>query len=453
MSGFFLIDTREGNPSLGYLGDTGKIHLHSTYAPLREATQFIASRKEDIAKAKVILVYGLGLGYHLQELEKYRSSDAKVYVLEMNPQIVPYTERIFSFSEYQRRGFSFFVSDDLQQVHAFLSDVVRECDPDEFLLLVHQPSLKAIPEKCAEIKNILINWETQRESFDLNAGLMEGNFQENSQDLTSYYSLKPFLNRFIGLPMVIVSAGPSLSKNVHLLKELKGKALIIAVGRVARLLEKMDIRPDCLVISDPHQVIWEQVENLEMDVPLFCFPTIFPRIVREYKGPKILLLQNGFQGSEDLAAKYAYPLLETGGSVATTAVSLALALGGNPIIFVGQDLAYSKHQRNLMVHAQGCGDEELSTEMRQFIWVPGNDGDLVPTVKNLFVFLKWMENTIHATPQVRFINATEGGAYIAGTQVQSLRQVLDLLEQRAAVDVTRLVADILSEQRDTRLEV
>lgn len=102
MSGFFLIDTREGTPSLGYLGEAGKIHLHSTYAPLREAAQFIAARKAEITKAKVILVYGIGLGYHLRELADCVTKDTLVYVLEMNPQILDYAVENFSLSEYQR---------------------------------------------------------------------------------------------------------------------------------------------------------------------------------------------------------------------------------------------------------------------------------------------------------------------------------------------------------------
>lgn len=438
MSGFFIIDTREGAPSLGYLGNMGKIHLHSTYAPLREAAQFIEARKGDIAGAKVILVYGIGLGYHIREMEKFLKPETKVYVLDMNPKILEYTTEIFSLSEYQRRGFSFLASDDIQAVKEFISSALRGCEPDEFLLLIHQPSLKIIPEQCQPIKNLLENWETQRESFDYNGELMIDNFQQNISSIGDYYSVASFQNKFANMPITIVSAGPSLNKNIHLLPQLKGKAVIIAVGRVARLLLERGIRPDGLVISDPHPIVKQQIENLEIDVPLFFFPTVSPVVLREYKGPKVLLLQNGFEGSEDLASKYSYPLLETGGSVATTALSLALFFGGNPIILIGQDLAYTAGQ----THATGCAEKEVKEELK-YIWVKGNDGSQVPTVKNLFIFLKWMENTILAQPQVRFINATEGGAFIEGTEVMHLQKLIDELVPIKAGLVVQEMSDKL----------
>ena len=54
------------------------------------------------------------------------------------------------------------------------------------------------------------------------------------------------------IPAVIVSAGPSLDKNVHLLKKIQGKALIITVDASIRAVIQAGVRPDILCTIDPN---------------------------------------------------------------------------------------------------------------------------------------------------------------------------------------------------------
>ncbi|AZR73893.1 hypothetical protein BBF96_11135 [Anoxybacter fermentans] len=429
MGEFFLIETREGTPSLGYRENEREIRLHSIYAPLREAAKFIHSRKKEIDKAKAILVYGLGMGYHLKELEKYLTPNKKVYVLEMNPKILKYTKQVFSISEYKKRGFIFLVSDNLNKVKSFISNLITEYNKDEFLLLIHQPSLKIIPENCLPIRHLLEDWEIKRETFDRYSEVMEKNFEENILRIKDYYFIEPFKNKFKDIPIVIVSAGPSLKYNKHHLLELKGKALIFAVGSVVKLLVKMGLIPDCMVITDPHLSVCRQIENLDLEIPLFFFPTIQPQIVQNYKGPKVVLFQKGFEKSENLARKCSFTLIETGGSVATTALELAIYFGGNPIIFVGQDLAYTEGKS----HVEGSTSYQFKPRLNSR-WVKGINGELISTGKNLSIYLKWIENKIFQNPHIQFIDATEGGAYIEGTQILSLEQVKNELDTHIQID-------------------
>ena len=54
------------------------------------------------------------------------------------------------------------------------------------------------------------------------------------------------------IPAIIVSAGPSLDKNVHLLKRAQGKAFIIAVDASIRTVIRAGARPDMLCSIDPN---------------------------------------------------------------------------------------------------------------------------------------------------------------------------------------------------------
>ncbi len=341
MGEFFLTETREGVSSLGYRDDEKEFRLHSAYRPIKETEKWINFRKEKIQSASHILVYGLGLGYHIKELEKYRKRDAKVYVLEMNPDVIAYTEKEMSIEEYKNLGYVFCISNNLEEVKNFLISTLSYFNTAESVLLIHQPSLRTIPESCTPIKHLLEEWEVMRDTFNRNKELLRENFLKNVEKIDSYRSLNIFQNKFKEVPIIIVSAGPSLDKNKHLLRKAKNKALIMAVGSAVKPLLQIGIEPDCIVISDPKPGVCRQLEGLDITAPLFMFLTIQAKIIEEYKGPKVMLLQRGFELAEKLAEDQGHILIETGGSVATTALELAVYFGGSPIIFVGQDLAYT----------------------------------------------------------------------------------------------------------------
>ncbi|MHA1568975.1 MAG: motility associated factor glycosyltransferase family protein, partial [Alphaproteobacteria bacterium] len=135
------------------------------------------------------------------------------------------------------------------------------------------------------------------------------------------------------------------------------------------------------------------------------------------------------------------PFLATGGSVSTAAFSLAVALGCNPIVLIGQDLAYGEAGQS---HAEGIGTggvEDIKREEMEYTrehdtlakknlcLVDGYFGKQVVTKTNLRNYLLWFEQVI---PQVlgagfRVINSTEGGAKIAGAEQMPFAEATDQL--------------------------
>ncbi|MBC7106903.1 MAG: motility associated factor glycosyltransferase family protein, partial [Firmicutes bacterium] len=115
-------------------------------------------------------------------------------------------------------------------------------------------------------------------------------------------------------------------------------------------------------------------------------------------------------------------LVWSGGSVANVAFSVAYLMGLNPIIFIGQDLAYGDgctHSR-LLEH-----QEPADWEKREgFIPVEGNLGGIVYTKSTWLSFREWFERVFAAVQDRTIINATEGGARIRGTLVMTLREAL-----------------------------
>ncbi|MDJ0838570.1 MAG: DUF115 domain-containing protein [Acidobacteriota bacterium] len=231
-----------------------------------------------------------------------------------------------------------------------------------------------------------------------------------------------------GKPAVVVAAGPSLDKNLPDLAAVADRCVVIALGRTAKPLEKWGVNPDFLVHNEPKPFFQfiAGCKNLaetafvlsgQADLDYYRHrhgPTFVTQNITNFTGRWICghfpQLQRGY--------------LETAGSVANEAFSLAVLLGCNPIILTGQDLAvkgeqYYGHAPTNQSFAHGREDER---------WVPGYFDGNVKTMSTWEGYLHWFEREgvrqQKRNPNLILINATEGGASIEGFQAMKLREVI-----------------------------
>ena len=224
-------------------------------------------------------------------------------------------------------------------------------------------------------------------------------------------------------PAIIVSAGPSLEKNIELLKNSQENFIIITGGRTLKTLLDIGVKPDLLCIIDAGLPSYQLVENnLECDVPLLFFEYTNADVVEKYSGRKIFFNNSPITGkllNKDVSNIY------TGGSVAHTCTAAAAYMGCNPIIFIGQDFAYTGEKLHASIAELGeeIYDEHVSSND---ILVDDVHGNKVRTSIPLNMFRKQMEFFIKLTPEREFINATEGGANIHGTRVMDLNDAINI---------------------------
>lgn len=125
-------------------------------------------------------------------------------------------------------------------------------------------------------------------------------------------------------------------------------------------------------------------------------------------------------------------VMASGGSVATSAMHICMYLGAKNIVFVGQDLAYGD---KLVTHA---GESSTGyNDNRTKVYVEGIDGNEVISRTDWISFLKYIEEVIINNPNIRFIDATEGGALIHGTEVLTLKDTIEQLSD-ADLDIDKL---------------
>lgn len=245
-------------------------------------------------------------------------------------------------------------------------------------------------------------------------------------DEAGIQELSDVVQEFVNYPAVIVSAGPSLDKNVKILKEYKGMVFIVAVDAALNTLKKNAVIPDLIVTVDPK---FEKINALDdetyNDLPMIANMISGYKLLQSHNGRKFFdLQQNNFIGA--IMDKYnkIMPILGTGGSVANSAFSFLEFAGFNNIILIGQDLAYPNNK----LHAEGAfeNEKDVEEEAEKYYYVDDIYGGKVLTEKNMDLYRLWFQDCIADNAKLNVIDATEGGALIKGTTVMQLQEAMSI---------------------------
>ncbi len=225
------------------------------------------------------------------------------------------------------------------------------------------------------------------------------------------------------IPVIIVAAGPSLMKNYLELKRAKNRAVIVSVSHAAYTLFKGGIAPDLVAVTDAAG--GNKFLDFDKDrvYTLLCSVWADEHCRKDYNGK---IIYHGFTMvnhlfSVDRTAREEFAELDTG-SVATDVLSLFTYAGFKRIILIGQDLAYGDDGST---HTDGELEQSVYEKNNMFMEVEGIHGNTVRTRGDWQRFKTFIEDTIEKNKDINFIDATEGGALIRGTDVMSLREAVD----------------------------
>lgn len=199
--------------------------------------------------------------------------------------------------------------------------------------------------------------------------------------------------------------------------------IILATGTVFKKLINLGIDVDYFIVSDANDRIYAQVKGVEnLKVPLIFLSTANRAIAASYSGARYLVCQNEFDVSENFANSNEYLLFDTGGSVSTTALDVAIRLRSKEIIFIGLDLAYTDNYAHTLNTSRRVAAEADECKKVQDV-----HGGLVPTSATFIIYKKWIEERIKRKDvTMKIINATEGGALINGLTNSTLKDILEI---------------------------
>lgn len=247
------------------------------------------------------------------------------------------------------------------------------------------------------------------------------------------------------LPFIIVSAGPSLDKNIDLLKEAKNHSFILATDTSIKYLLQHEIIPDAMVTIDPKKPASYISDDRVKNVPLFCSQESNNTILQFHTGKKIWFKGGGFLGNVLERQDKVFPPYNVGGSVATAAFMIAISFKAEHVILIGQDLAYAGD----VTHAGG-DVRKIRSEKHGVKTIEGIHGEKVKSRYDWLIYLSWFEESIKEIEKsdinMEVIDATEGGALIRGTKIMTLREALDqYCDFDSYIDVT----DVLNREKPT----
>lgn len=443
-SSYVIESAKSGFPVLSVSNaESRSVSYHSRYDPVKEAEKQIDSAYE---RQTHVLLLGFGMGYQTEAVLKKLSaavSGPQIFVVEPDVEVflAACSARNLTHLINDRR-IVFCVGLSADDLGDFWNSSLDWTVFDRLAIIDHPPSMarfKAYFERVVEKIRYLCNRSKGNLVTLMHAGFeFHTNYFANIEAGFFLPGVGRLFDKFKGVPGIIVAAGPSLDKNVHLLKEIKGKFPIISVDTALRQLVAHDIKPDIVCAADPsyeNSLDFVGVEN-ESDVVLAVEAMTHPDILQSFKGPQMLMTFGGGLHPILKDLREDVGTLVCWGSIATTVFDLVRKMGCDPIVFVGLDLSFQDGR----LHARGSySDDLLYEKVNQFtslehetaeyintrgaykIIMP--DGQILFTDQNMKIYKDWFEDQFRQT-SAKIINATEGGIVDRYVEIKPLSAVL-----------------------------
>ncbi len=423
---FSTCDTKLSDvKSLVVQTENKNLRLNSIYNPLEEACiwadQFNYNNMEIVA-----VIFGLGNGIFVRELKNRLQEETITLIYEPSIELFEFVLNHYDISEIleDEKVILYVGTENREDFERALGSCFDWKNIQSQIITKHPHYDKIFIEQYRDFlqdvndnnERTIVNCNT--ESF-FGKKLIE-HVISNLGEIKRANTIDEYFGKFPeNVPAIIVSAGPSLEKNIQDLKEAKGKAVIFVTDSAINYVLARDVIPDFIVCLDSNKADYHFSNPKCKDIPFICCIEGNPRVIKEQKGRLILFSSYLFPDKFVNSFGKQIPKVYSGGSVATGALSICAYLNFKQIILIGQDLAYGEKGTHVGGVTKGYKEYESSTRM-----IEGWNGELIKTRLDWYVYLKWFERFIPLLEQVNVINATEGGAKIKGTTMMSLKEAI-----------------------------
>lgn len=446
--------------------------IHNPQNPLAEA-QEVFSMCEN-TPISIHVVYGLGLGYLFQFASLNSKGAVILYEPDLNILWVVFT--LVDFSNDILKS-NVFITSDFEEVQ---EAVHKNSGMKNSPVLLSIPSAREFePQKFDEFVQ---NLQATIGSFSLDLKYTKQKFYpalkmliQNIPSLVNEIPLVHFKDVFRGKTAVVVSAGPTLDRNIETLKKYRDRFILFTVGTAVKTLYAHSIKSDFLCIIETYNSS-KQVEGLDLsDVNFITEPYANPAL-RKVKFKNVYSHISANTPTNHLWAELCGEDIEeywSKGTVSYTALNCARLLGCSKIILVGQDLAYIGGQ----CYSKDSAYKDLSCEFNKetnkweitakdfdkfaeaispsansltrakvaqtrlknlnasLYYVKGIKGDMLPTESVYSAFINPLsEYTKHFNDR-KYINTSLVGAQIDGFENISLEEALQDSEPCGVVEL------------------
>ncbi|EKH1702111.1 motility associated factor glycosyltransferase family protein [Campylobacter jejuni] len=413
--------------------------------PIKELQTMLNTYNDKYLLYPVLYFYGFGNGILFKALLQNKNHQ-HIIVFEKDIEIIWIMFHILDFSsELQSARLMVLENDKLQA-----QDYTELCSSKPFFqfsriyfleLMSHyyerfHEDILGLNKKLAEnFKNIILR--NGNDPLDALQGIEQ--FVYNLPSMITHPSYKELLSKRKNLSdtAIIVSTGPSLTKQLPLLKKYANKATIFCADSSYPILAKHGIKPDYVCMLERDEIVAECFNNdfkdFDKDIIFLVASLVHKKTISylEKNQRKYILIIKGQPFARCLGLDD-YGYINAGMSVSHMAYELAENLGHKNIILIGQDLAYAKDGQT---HSQGFihanlhnGDYERDLDRFSTTAYGGNGK--VQSSEIWTLFRQIFENFI-AFSKSKTYNCTEGGARIESAIEKPFKELCeDLLENK-----------------------
>ncbi|ECK2831614.1 motility associated factor glycosyltransferase family protein [Campylobacter jejuni] len=396
--------------------------------PIKELQTMLNTYNDKYLLYPVLYFYGFGNGILFKALLQNKNHQ-HIIVFEKDIEIIWVMFHVLDFSnELQNSRLMILENDKLQA-----QDYTELCSSKPFFqfsriyfleLMSHyyerfHEDILGLNKKLAEnFKNIILR--NGNDPLDALQGIEQ--FVYNLPQMITHPSYKELLSKRKGISdtAIIVSTGPSLTKQLPLLKKYANKATIFCADSSYPILAKHGIKPDYVCMLERTELTAEFFNHdfgeFDKDIVFICAGVVHPKAIEYLKGKTFIITQKVLAFPYYINLKdFSYAAV--GLSVAHTLSYLATYLSHKNIIFIGQDLAYAENGNSHPDDYQNSANYESQMYEHILTTAYGGNGK-VETHSIWLLFKNWFENEMIPNTRkmgITTYNCTEGGARIEGT--------------------------------------
>ncbi len=430
---YTIYEAEDGFCTIQYQG----VFLHDPKSPMGEVREVLTTQFTP-GHDRVHVILGLGLGYLLDET--FQQSEGQIILYEPDTAYLRFMLENVDLSSLLGSGRVMVVDQPVDLLIRIRKKLYAQYQLDVLLLRSYAHLMAGeIPDLMARITDLERNRIYDAKTGRAFHGQWLAQFLNNLPQFAQIGTLDDLIGRYAGKPALVISRGPSLDGALAEIRAQRDSAVLIAVGGAVRRLWEADIIPDFAIFYDANGM-QEQLTGIPATVLEkinFLVSPFVPSCVLEAPAAskRLFLGQNNTQFADwmDLTLGCKHQRLDGGGTVSIIGFQTALAMGCNPVILVGQDLAFPNQQ----VYAGGIAlqqDEQgnlaltpsdtLYAQPETMDTTLGQQGERLPTLKAYTSFIRHLEDLAVKNAQsenpVRLYNASIGGAHLEGFTLQAL---------------------------------
>ena len=379
--------------------------------------------KSEMRKNDIIINFGIGLGYLLDET--FNSYPSRIYIYEPDLNLLHFVLSNVDISEHLASG-RVYITNDLDEMVKKVANSYLTKDRIEIAYLQNYGLLK---NKEFLILTQRVFDACKSKMIDISTiAKFSKKWLFNSIDNIAYanlndiYLLSDLENKFYGKTALIAGAGPSLADNIEKIKTNRDKLVIFALNKNSEYLQKEGIIPDFIVSLDAENMD-RTLSNLDSFISktnaIIDVRTDSDIVTKPFK--KIFMNFSATDFFIKKVSKYnSYmKFYETGGTSSTFALASAIKMGFAKIILAGVDLAFKEN----VIYTNGETMKRVSQEVmvvdnikKKLVQVKSVNGGYVSTRDDYQAFIQHFETIIKETGYTEIYNISSFGALIQGVK-------------------------------------